>query len=88
MATLNPPRASSKLPLILAIVLGLVALIGGGLFLWSRLRPAPAANLPPIVVNRAPERGEEQGTESPIVVSFDKPMDRASVEQSFEILPK
>ncbi len=88
MATLNPPRSSSKLPLILAIIVGLAAVVGGGLFLWSRLRPAPAANLPPIVVNRVPERGEEQGTESPIVVSFDKPMDRASVEQSFEISPK
>ena len=88
MTTLNPPRASSKLPLILAIIVGLAAVGGGGLFLWSRLRPAPAANLPPIVVNRVPERGEEQGTESPIVVSFDKPMDRASVEQSFAISPK
>nr|MBP7690013.1 Ig-like domain-containing protein [Thermoflexales bacterium] len=88
MATLSPSRPSSKLPLILAIVLGLAAVIGGGLFLWTRLRPAPAANLPPIVVNRAPERGEEQGTESPISVSFDKPMDRASVEQSFAISPK
>ena len=48
----------------------------------------PALTLPPIMVNRAPERGEEQGTESPIVVSFDKPMDRASVEQSFQISPK
>ena len=88
MATLNPSRPSSKLPLILAIIVGLAAVGGGGLFLWSRLRPAPAANLPPIVVNRVPERGEEQGTESPIVVSFDKPMDRASVEQSFAISPK
>ncbi len=88
MATLNPSRPSSKLPLILAIILGLAAVIGGGLFAWSRLRPAPAANLPPIVVNRVPERGEEQGTESPIVVSFDKPMDRASVEQSVEISPR
>lgn len=44
--------------------------------------------MPPIVVNRMPERGEEQGTESPIVVSFDKPMDRESVEKSFQIAPK
>lgn len=89
MATLNPSRPSSKLPLILAAILALAALVGGGLFVMSRLQPpAPAADLPPIVVDRAPARGEEQGVESPIVLAFDKPMERASVEQAFAISPR
>jgi hypothetical protein len=88
MTAITPPRSTSRLPLILVIVLALAALVGGGLFVLSRSQPKPAANLPPIVVNRVPERGEEQGTGSPIVVSFDKPMDRASVETAFAISPK
>ncbi|MFN8597415.1 MAG: Ig-like domain-containing protein, partial [Anaerolineae bacterium] len=88
MATLSPSRPTNRLPLILALVVAVAAIGGGAFFLLSRSRQAPAANLPPIVVDRAPDRGEEQGTESPIVLAFDKPMDRASVEQSFAISPR
>ncbi len=89
MTAVTPPRPASRLPLILIAVVAVIALVGGGIFLVLRSQPkAPAASLPPIVVNRVPERGEEQGTGSPIVVSFDKPMDRESVETAFAISPK
>jgi len=43
--------------------------------------------LPPVLVSRAPERGEEQPVNAPIVLTFDRPMDRASVEGAFRVLP-
>lgn len=43
--------------------------------------------LPPVLVNRVPDRGEEQPVTSPIVLRFSQPMDRASVESAFKILP-
>jgi len=62
-------------------------------FLLTRNQPDKAvqelvAKLPPFVIDRAPARGEEQGTEAPIKLSFDKPMDRVSVENAFQITPK
>ena len=54
--------------------------------------PAPTATpklppLPPVLVTRAPDRGEEQPVTSPIVLTFNQPMDRASVESAFKMLP-
>ena len=43
--------------------------------------------LPPVLVNRSPARGEEQPVASPIVLTFNEPMDRASVEGAFKVLP-
>ncbi|HET7378184.1 MAG TPA: hypothetical protein VFK30_15835 [Anaerolineae bacterium] len=77
MAAINPPRSSTrKLPIILIGLIAAIVLIGGGLLLLNRPKIAPAANLAPIVIDRAPDRGEEQATEAPIVLNFDKPMDR------------
>ena len=93
MATANPPRPSNRLPLIIVAIIVVIGLIAGGVFLLARNQPGKAvqdlvAQLPPFVLDRAPARGEEQGTEAPITLSFDKPMDRASVETAFQITPK
>ncbi len=46
--------------------------------------PAPVA---PLVVSSAPERGAEQPLDAAVVITFDQPMDRASVEKAFAIEP-
>jgi len=58
----------------------------------STATPAPTATpklppLPPVLVIRAPDRGEEQPVASPIVLTFNESMDRASVESAFKVLP-
>ncbi|CAG0936630.1 Alpha-2-macroglobulin [Thermoflexales bacterium] len=93
MATANPPRPSNRLPVILVALVAVIGLIAAGVFLLTRNQQDQivknlVAKLPPFVIDRAPARGEEQGTEAPITLSFDKPMNRASVEQSFQITPK
>src|SRR5512136_2989106 len=93
MATANPSRPSNRTPLIILAIVAVVGLIAGGVFLLTRNQPQKAvqelvASLPPFVIDRAPARGEEQGTEAPIKISFDKPMDRASVENAFQITPQ
>ena len=47
----------------------------------------PRDPLPPTVVARTPARGEELAVDAPIVVSFDQPMDEASVKAAFSIEP-
>jgi uncharacterized protein YfaS (alpha-2-macroglobulin family) len=90
MATANPPRSSNRLPLIIIALVAVVGLIAGGVFLLSRNQGTKniAATLPPFMIDRAPARGEEQATEAPITIAFDKPMNRASVESAFQITPK
>ena len=90
MATANPPRSSNRLPLIIIALIAVVSLIAGGVFLLTRNQGKKniAANLPPFMIDRAPARGEEQATEAPITIAFDKPMNRASVESAFQITPK
>jgi len=93
MATANPPRPSNRMPLIIIAIVAVIGLIAGGVFLLTRNQPDKVvqdliAKLPPFVIDRVPARGEEQGTEAPITLSFDKPMDRASVESAFQITPK
>lgn len=46
-----------------------------------------AVELPPVLVSRAPERGEELGAHNPVTLVFNAPMDRASVEAAFKITP-
>jgi len=87
--------------IILIIVLAL-CVIGLIAVLWN-LRPAgplppgTAQALPtrtplppqaPITVYRSPAPGEEQALDKPIVIAFDQPMDRASVEAAFHIEPE
>jgi alpha-2-macroglobulin len=43
--------------------------------------------LPPVLVTRAPDRGEEQPVTSPVVLTFNEPMDRTSVESAFQVSP-
>ncbi len=51
--------------------------------------PTPTrAPLPPTVVSTKPDRGEEQVISSPVVVTFDQPMDPASTSRAFSIEPK
>ncbi len=50
--------------------------------------PTPTPQpIPPLVVRTSPERGEEQPVDAPIVIEFDQPMDRDSVEKAFAIEP-
>ena len=42
---------------------------------------------PPRLLSRSPAPGEEQPLDAPIVLTFDEPMDRASVEAAFTISP-
>ena len=54
--------------------------------------PTPSATpklppLPPVLVSRAPDRGEEQPVTSPIVLTFNQAMDRVSVEGAFSVAP-
>ena len=42
--------------------------------------PPPAGSIPPYVIQRSPERGEELGLEKAIELVFDQPMERSSVE--------
>jgi uncharacterized protein YfaS (alpha-2-macroglobulin family) len=43
-------------------------------------QPPPAGSIPPFVIQRSPELGEELGLNQPIELVFDQPMDHASVE--------
>jgi len=49
--------------------------------------PTPLPAQPPRVVFRVPERGQELAIDAPIVLSFDQPMDRASVQSAFVVSP-
>jgi len=48
---------------------------------------ATAAPLLPLVVSSKPEVGEELSLDAPIEITFDQPMNRASVEKAFAIEP-
>jgi hypothetical protein len=47
----------------------------------------PADSFPPLVVATVPERGVEQPLDAPIELTFDQPMDHASVEKAFALEP-
>ncbi len=52
--------------------------------------PGPTATLvpvAPIVLRATPAPGQEQPLDAPLEITFDEPMDRASVEQAFSIEP-
>ncbi len=49
--------------------------------------PPSAVQTAPMVVATVPERGEEQPLNRPIEITFDQPMNRASVEKAFAIEP-
>jgi hypothetical protein len=49
--------------------------------------PTPLPPLTPRLLQRSPERGEEQPPDAPIVLAFDQAMDSASVEAAFRIEP-
>jgi len=92
-ASIEPPgpaaRGSRNRALLIAALIGAVGVVAiCGLALLSRQQPPSlTAELPPVVVDRAPERGEEQGATAPIVLAFDKPMDRESTEEALSITP-
>ncbi|MCL5996127.1 MAG: Ig-like domain-containing protein, partial [Chloroflexi bacterium] len=48
--------------------------------------PLPLAN--PVMVDREPVQGEELQLDKPVVLTFDQPMDRSSVEQALQIEPR
>ena len=50
--------------------------------------PPPPETVSPIVIQRAPERGEELLPDGNIELVFDRPMDRGSVEAAFSISPQ
>ncbi len=47
----------------------------------------PAEPLPPVVLRHAPEVGQEQPLDAAVVITFDQPMERDSVEKAFAIEP-
>lgn len=47
----------------------------------------PMPPLPPQVVSRSPARGEELPIDTPLMIRFDQPMNRGSVEGAFSIEP-
>jgi len=49
--------------------------------------PPPPGTVPVVVIQRTPERGEELSPDGDIVLTFDRPMDRASVEAAFQVSP-
>ncbi len=75
-----------------AICLLVISLLVGPFGSLGRLQPlgeaaAPDAEVPPTLVERSPERGEELGLDQPIVMVFDRAMDARSVEAAFTIAP-
>ncbi|MGQ9457426.1 MAG: Ig-like domain-containing protein [Anaerolineae bacterium] len=46
-----------------------------------------AAPAPPVVLEARPARGEEVAPDTPVVIRFDQPMDPASVQAAFRIVP-
>jgi len=49
--------------------------------------PTPLPPTAPLLLHRNPERGEELAVNAPLVLTFDQPMDRPSVEKAFSIAP-
>ncbi len=49
--------------------------------------PTPLPPVSPQVLERVPAPGEEQGLTTPVLLVFDQPMDRSSVEGAFAIQP-
>ena len=82
------PGARNRLPLFLALIAAVAVVGGGALLVLSRQQPISlTAELPPVVVDRVPQRNEELGTTAPIVLVFDKPMERESTEKALSITP-
>ena len=50
--------------------------------------PPPPGTVPPIVVQRMPERGEELRPDGAIELIFDRPMDQPSVEAALQLSPE
>ena len=53
----------------------------------STWTPIPLPPHAPVITNRVPAPGEELRADAPILISFDQPMDRQSVEFAFGIEP-
>jgi alpha-2-macroglobulin len=52
--------------------------------------PAPTVeplDLPPVAVSTAPQRGQEQPLDAPVVITFDQAMDEASTAAAFAVEP-
>lgn len=49
--------------------------------------PTPSGPFPPVVLSTSPAPGAEQPLDEPVAITFDQPMDRASVEKAFAIEP-
>lgn len=49
--------------------------------------PTPLPPVPPQVLGHTPAPGEEQSLTEPVIIVFDQPMDRPSVERAFKIQP-
>ena len=68
-------------------LLGIGALCGAALLAWTSAalaQPGPD-DLPPHVIDVEPFPGEEVPPDQPVTVTFDQPMDRASVEAAWEV---
>lgn len=50
--------------------------------------PVPDTALPPVVVERSPDRGEEAQPDAPVRLAFDRAMDRGAVAAALSVSPK
>ncbi len=48
-------------------------------------QPPPEGTIPPFVIQRSPERGEELGLDQSVELVFDRPMDRTTVEEALVV---
>ncbi|MBN1566115.1 MAG: Ig-like domain-containing protein, partial [Anaerolineae bacterium] len=80
-------RFRSLLGRSLVLVLGALLLLLAGRTLAQDQDQNPVEQLPPHVIDVWPYPGEEVLTDQPITITFDQPMDTASVETAWQMTP-
>ncbi len=83
-------RARPKIALALAVTLAVLLLATACDI--PRPTPSPTATAlppqPPKIIRWAPVRGQEQGLDEPIAITFDQPMDQEAVRAAWAISPQ
>jgi len=71
----------------LLMIMVLLSLLMAILAACHLLKPVPEAPWPPLILRTTPEKGEELDLTETIELTFDQPMDKASVEAAFALEP-